>query len=69
MSTIDIPVGGIKTQNETSSPFEQQNILVDDTVALVDDITALSGGPTTPTTSIPVSLDKPVARPTIRIAR
>lgn len=40
------PIGIIKKQSLTTPPFISDSTLVDDTVALVDSSTALSGGPT-----------------------
>lgn len=42
-----VPRVSMKRQSQTSAPVTLDAILVDDTVALVDDTTALSGGPIT----------------------
>lgn len=42
----DIPVSTIKEQPLTTQPFTPDNTLVDDTVRLVDDLVALTGGQT-----------------------
>lgn len=47
MSTNDIPVSTVYEQPLTTQPFAPDSILVDDTVALVDDTAALSGAQTT----------------------
>jgi len=44
MTTSDIPVSTIYEQPLTTPPFIVDSTLVDDTVALVDDTSALSGG-------------------------
>jgi len=47
MATTDIPITIIKHQGHTITPITSDATLVDDTVAKVDSITALVGGPTT----------------------
>ncbi len=55
--TNDISIVEIKHQSQTSTPTTGDNTLVDDTVSLVDDLTALVGGPNTPIENNPVAID------------
>lgn len=46
MSTNDVPVSTVHEQPLTTQPFTPDSTLVDDTVTLVDDTSALSGAQT-----------------------
>lgn len=66
---IDKPAGRLRKQVHTTVPVVTDATLVDDTVALVDSTTALSGGQTT---SIPVtrqSIVQTIPRASIRKRR
>lgn len=52
----DIPASTIYEQPLTEQPFTPDNTLVDDTVALVDDLAALVGGQTVTVKDIRVSI-------------
>lgn len=63
------PIPAIRWQAHTTTPVTGDATLVDDPVALVDDLTALSGGQTS---SIPVGsigIRTVVPRPAIKISR
>lgn len=67
--TTDYPSASIEIQPLTEVPFVIDNTLVDDTLALVDDTTALSGGQITLVQEAHTSMDAPRGEGTIKLSR
>lgn len=64
---IEYPTGEIRPQNQIDKPVVGDATLVDDTVELVDSLTALSGGQASIVTSVKTKVTKTVPRPYLRI--
>lgn len=60
---------GIKKQAQTEPPFDIDDTLVDDTVALVDDVSALVGGNTVTMPEIKLQAKAPAVKASIPIRR
>lgn len=63
------PTGYIKRQTQTTTPVVSDDTLVDDTVALVDDATALVGGSATSYSAMKHRTISPVPSGRIKIKR
>lgn len=66
---INKPTSKIKNQPQQNLPIVSDTTLVDDPVALVDDVLALVGGQTTTNTNMMINMKTPQPTPRIRKQR
>ena len=69
MSDLTQPVGNVPHQVQSTTPITRDNTLVDDTVALVDDATALSNGLNTPIQGLGVTASTNAPKGSIQTRR